>query len=734
MNKKNLHVLSNIIAAVESGGQIYSENRDWTAYAGAYANTPGEHTCTLGPYQAYGDEAQELIQYIWDHHETAFRECDPNMIIYRKLFDGQSTSWVEMRWNPNSTEKAILIKLLGTEAGHEASEYVFQERLNKYITRAEKFGVKTTYGQMMWAQIQHLGGVGPVTRVFNRCNGNYSLDSIMSALMADQADSSSSNQVGDKIYWSRHQKCVEFIRKYAEEEYGGVEKKEEGETMSQLQKGLNLLGQWVKEGHVEPNGDDDIIKAYNDQRPAGTYKMSMSDSWCMASQSVMAHIVGLNPTGKAVGAPNTCDCDVGMQWFKNQGRWYSRMQGQLGDQVYYTWHNDPSDAQHVGTITAIEGSYYYVTEGNYQDRVAVRKIAKSDSRIIGVGRPKWDSTEVENETAPTLDNPASKDNALQGKYTVKEDLNIRYGAGTDKTRIGTLTGGAEVTCDGSYTDVGDKKWYYVKSSLGYGFVSGAYLTKIVELPKVSDITVATFIGAIDAVYQTAHKGNYSYGNSLATPPTSDKIISCDRLIAKAMYDLGFTDQPKGGITVGHMETYLTKWVLKNVTDQSKIKGGDIILFKADGTAQPTAAWHAFVVTDYDHVTKTCSKYDMGSQDRINSAQPFTNVDFDQWLAKSFYCAFTGFKEEPKEEPKQSSGKLNESPKWVAKATTGCNVRVYAGTEYPNIKSYPQLAKGNLVDVCDSVKAKNGVIWYYVRIKANDKYVHGFVSSKCLARV
>ena len=131
MNKKNLHVLSNIIAAVESGGQIYSENRDWTAYAGAYANTPGEHTCTLGPYQAYGDEAQELIQHIWDHHETAFRECDPNMIIYRKLFDGQLTSWVEMRWNPNSTEKAILIKLLGTEAGHEASEYVFQERLNK---------------------------------------------------------------------------------------------------------------------------------------------------------------------------------------------------------------------------------------------------------------------------------------------------------------------------------------------------------------------------------------------------------------------------------------------------------------------------------------------------------------------------------------------------------------------------------------------------------------------------
>lgn len=733
MNEYNLRVLANIIAAVESGGQIYSEDRDWTAYAGARTNSSKEVTCTLGPYQAYGDEAQELVQYIFDKYPAVFESCDPSGSIKAKL----SSSWVGTQWNPTPAQKAILIKMLATQAGHEAAEHVFWDRLKKYISRAESNGVRSAEGQMMWSEVQHLGGASAVQRIFERFpkDAKYTCEEWLAALKKDQSDSYYKvNGVGSGKYWSRHQKCVEFIRKYAEEEYGGGEKKEEGETMSQLQKGLNLLGQWVKEGHVEPNGDDDIIKAYNDQRPAGTYKMSMSDSWCMASQSVMAHIVGLNPTGKAVGAPNACDCDVGMQWFKNQGRWYSRMQGQLGDQVYYTWHSDPSDAQHVGTITAIEGSYYYVTEGNYQDRVAVRKIAKSDSRIIGVGRPKWDSTEVEKETAPTLDNPASKDNALQGKYTVKEDLNIRYGAGTDKTRIGTLTGGAEVSCDGSYTAVGAKKWYYVKSSLGYGFVSGAYLTKIVELPKVSDITVATFIGAIDAVYQTAHKGNYSYGNSLATPPTSDKIISCDRLIAKAMYDLGFTDQPKGGITVGHMETYLTKWGLKKVTDQSKIKGGDIILFKADGTAQPTAAWHAFVVTDYDHVTKTCSKYDMGSQNRINSAQPFTNVDFDQWLAKSFYCAFTGFKEEPKEEPKQSSGKLNESPKWVAKATTGCNVRVYAGTEYPNIKSYPQLAKGNLVDVCDSVKAKNGVIWYYVRIKANDKYVHGFVSSKCLARV
>ena len=60
MNDANIHVLSNVIASVESGGQIYSDNHNWTAYAGAYTNSDKEVTCTLGPYQAYGGEAQEV--------------------------------------------------------------------------------------------------------------------------------------------------------------------------------------------------------------------------------------------------------------------------------------------------------------------------------------------------------------------------------------------------------------------------------------------------------------------------------------------------------------------------------------------------------------------------------------------------------------------------------------------------------------------------------------------------
>lgn len=76
--------------------------------------------------------------------------------------------------------------------------------------------------------------------------------------------------------------------------------------------------------------------------------------------------------------------------------------------------------------------------------------------------------------------------------------------------------------------------------------------------------------------------------------------------------------------------------------------------------------------------------------------------------------------------------LSKTPKWVGKVTANkLNVRTWAGTEYAQLKSYPTLAKGNLVDVCDTIKAKNGASWYYIRIAG--KYF-GFVAAKYICKV
>lgn len=80
----------------------------------------------------------------------------------------------------------------------------------------------------------------------------------------------------------------------------------------------------------------------------------------------------------------------------------------------------------------------------------------------------------------------------------------------------------------------------------------------------------------------------------------------------------------------------------------------------------------------------------------------------------------------------SDGSLNRTPKWTGEVTASIlEVRTWAGTEYPNIKSWPQLSKGNRVDVCDSVKDTKGAAWYFVRIAG--KY-YGFVHSAYIKKV
>lgn len=86
---------------------------------------------------------------------------------------------------------------------------------------------------------------------------------------------------------------------------------------------------------------------------------------------------------------------------------------------------------------------------------------------------------------------------------------------------------------------------------------------------------------------------------------------------------------------------------------------------------------------------------------------------------------------PNDTTEKDDGVISKTPQWVGKVTADVlNVRTWAGTNNPLIKSYPQLRNGNLVDVCDVVNATDGSRWYYVRIAG--KY-YGFVHSAYIAR-
>lgn len=155
------------------------------------------------------------------------------------------------------------------------------------------------------------------------------------------------------------------------------------------------------------------------------------------------------------------------------------------------------------------------------------------------------------------------------------------------------------------------------------------------------VTAENHIKATAAFFKECQAGRYSYGDSHATPPCADHVTSCERgAVARPLWDLGLTDQPAGGVTVMNMEPWLLKHGWHKVTDPNALKRGDIVLMKQNGTTSPTAAWHTFLLTDFQKQTNV-SKYDFGNASRwaAGQVQPFTHVKLNEWADKSFYCAF-----------------------------------------------------------------------------------------------
>lgn len=81
---------------------------------------------------------------------------------------------------------------------------------------------------------------------------------------------------------------------------------------------------------------------------------------------------------------------------------------------------------------------------------------------------------------------------------------------------------------------------------------------------------------------------------------------------------------------------------------------------------------------------------------------------------------------------KDDGVITKKTQWTGKVTADVlNVRTWAGTNNPKIKSWPKLRNGNVVDVCDVVNADDGSRWYYIRI---DGRIYGFVHSAYIKRV
>ena len=212
-SKADYRILGNIIGAIESGEQIYG-NLNYGSYDPPYKNSPNEHTITLGWPQCYGPEAQELLKAIFDKDNAAFREIDQVLPKRKRIENYINKNITAMHWRPTAKQKKVIIKLLESEAGRDCQDAQFKRYMQTFVRDCRKTYTRNAWAVVMYCEIRHLGGKNGADRIFRKCGGDYSLRKIMSVLKQDQRDSRSNYQVGDKIFWSRHECVCTFLETF----------------------------------------------------------------------------------------------------------------------------------------------------------------------------------------------------------------------------------------------------------------------------------------------------------------------------------------------------------------------------------------------------------------------------------------------------------------------------------------------------------------------------------------
>lgn len=197
MNKNNLEVLRKIIAAVETGGQVYGQG-DYGDFTEAYTNSMQESSITIGCFQHYGEEAKQLLIRIKQAGGGGFTEELNRYLDY---------SWSHLQINKNSSLAKTIVNVITTDVGKTCQDKLAEEQLARYCGEAQELGVTDDMAQGMCANFRHQGGYGALTRIVSKSNRPYTLDNLYRACQSDTG-----NQVG--TYRSRQKFVYNAIKEH----------------------------------------------------------------------------------------------------------------------------------------------------------------------------------------------------------------------------------------------------------------------------------------------------------------------------------------------------------------------------------------------------------------------------------------------------------------------------------------------------------------------------------------
>ena len=138
----------------------------------------------------------------------------------------------------------------------------------------------------------------------------------------------------------------------------------------------------------------EIVDTYNTISPLPVgYTLTYTDEWCAGFVSAMAQLAGLTDIILC-----ECSCVRMVALYKAVNRWEESdsYQPQAGDLIMYDWDDTGSgdnagDPEHVGIVTACDGSTVTVIEGNKNNTVEYRELSVNGLYIRGYCLPDYAS-------------------------------------------------------------------------------------------------------------------------------------------------------------------------------------------------------------------------------------------------------------------------------------------------------------------------------------------------------
>ena len=394
------------------------------------------------------------------------------------------------------------------------------------------------------------------------------------------------------------------------------------------------------DGKTANAGENNYTKYWRDMDPS-----LQGQAWCDCWVSwVFKRAYGESVADKLLcGGLHCFYTPESAQCFKNKGQWHTSSP-KKGDVIYF---KNSERIHHTGIVVEATSATVYTIEGNTSageqvipngGAVCKKSYAVNNPRIAGYGRPKYDGTSSSGSTSSSTAEIESTLNELAKYYgfVTASSLNVRTGPGADfdKVSFSPLPNGTKVgVCDELESMEGDK-WYYISYNGKHGFVSAAYISKSSSAQAESkrkmsaeDISVTALLKSAKTVIDKAKKEGWQHGTTKSSVPCKDGVISGVSLVTRALYDLGFTDQISGGETYKTLDKYLQSHGFKRSTKLSAIRKGSIVLVKHEGK---NSVSHVFIALSFVQSTLLTSRYDAGTQQRIETEQPLKNV---KWTYK-----------------------------------------------------------------------------------------------------